>query len=86
MSRNDTFAAEWQAVRAALLQHADGLAYDAGMSGAFHDGGAAALRARIEAFDAGVAHRIPDEWRRIVAPRLDPEYATYLRLQAKFKR
>lgn len=82
---NQTFEAHWQAVRAHLLKKADDMAFDAGMSGSFNDGGAEALRQRVKAFDAGVARMIPDEWERMVAPLMDPEYATFQRLKAKFE-
>lgn len=57
-----------------------------GMQGRADDGGANALEACVRAFDNGVAKRIPEEWRRIAAPRMDPEFQEYLRLQAKFGR
>lgn len=81
-----TFEERWTEVKAHLMQHAARLEHDAGMGGCMHDGGAGALRNRINAFEAGLARTIPDEWERIVAPLMDPEYATYQRLRAKFER
>lgn len=85
-SAEDRFMTRWAEVRLHLLTHANKLEHDAGMDGCMHDGGAHALRSRIEAFECGMAHRIPAEWERFVAPLMDPEYADYQRLKAKFER
>lgn len=74
----------WNRVKHELIQHADNLAYGAGMNGSYSDGGCAALKAKIATFEAGLAQQIPEEWLRIVAPRLDPEYKEFERLKAKF--
>lgn len=81
-----TFDQRWQIIRAHLRKHADRLEHDAGMDGCMHDGGASVLRDRITVFEAGLARVIPDEWERIVAPLMDPEFAEYQRLRAKFER
>lgn len=80
------FATRWSAIKSALVRKADEMEYNAGMSGSMSDGGANVLRANIAMFEAGMAHRIPAEWDRIAAPLLDPEYADYQRLKAKFER
>jgi hypothetical protein len=75
-----TTAERWATIKGHLLKHADDLAYGAGMN----DGGAEALRQKI--FDMGLSGVVPPEWERIVAPIMDPEYATYTRLKAKFEK
>ena len=85
MQQTQSFEQRWSKVRAALMKHADELAYSAGMDGAHHDGGASALRQQVRTFEAGMARSIPAEWERIVAPLLDPEWADYQRLRAKFE-
>lgn len=80
-----TFEERWSRIRAALMKHADDLAYDAGMAGKMSDNGAEALRRNVKMFDAGLARNIPAEWERITAPLLDPEWADYQRLRSKFE-
>lgn len=79
-------AARWAKVRHHLMQHADRLEHDACRSGAMNDGGAYILRDKVKVFEAGLQGQIPADWERIVAPLLDPEYAEYQRLKAKFER
>lgn len=81
-----TTSERWAKVRHHLMQYADRLAHDAGMSGAYNDGGASVLRDKVKAFEAGLQGQIPAEWERIVAPMMDPEFAEYQRLRAKFER
>lgn len=101
---NLTTSERWAKVRHHLMQYADKLEHDAGMSGAYNDGGAHVLRDKVKAFEAGLQGRIPVEWeclafaqefRRplelpleglLVAPMMDPEFAEYERLKAKFER
>ncbi len=81
-----SFQSRWNSIKVYLLKHADDLEYNAGMGGHHHDGGAQAIRDRIKVFEMGLAQTIPSEWERIVAPLMDPEWADYQRLRAKFER
>jgi len=84
MTEEEKFQYEWCSMRPILMQHAVKLREDAGYAGKPDDGGARAFAHGIDLFEAGVARYIPQEWRDIAGPVMDPEYATYLRLQAKF--
>jgi mannose/cellobiose epimerase-like protein (N-acyl-D-glucosamine 2-epimerase family) len=63
----------------------------AGANGCFGDGGAAATLREVEAFEAGMSNRWPnDEWCRTAAAiaqrESDPEYAKYLELKKRFEK
>jgi hypothetical protein len=60
---------------------------NAAYGGEHGDGGGGALIAQADAFEAGLRGGIPNSWDHYLAAvrrEEDPEYATYLKLQAKF--
>ena len=73
--------------RAEYLSDADKAEDDAGHGGYHHDGGAARMRERIQAFYDGYNRTIPkflEPYYTMAIQTQDPEWETYQRLRKKF--
>ena len=56
---------------------------NAGYAGAWDDGGASRIEDQVKFYRYGQRNSIPEEW-AVHAHKLDPEWAEYERLRAKF--
>lgn len=62
--------------------------HGAAVNGQMGDGGGSALIREADAFEAGLDQRLPESWSEYAAKHareIDPEYADYLRMKAKFE-
>lgn len=78
---------ELRNVAAVVRRKGGELRHSAGMNGRMDDGGGGALIAQVDAFEAGLAKRLPSGWERYAEQakaEADPEYAEFRRLRAKF--
>jgi hypothetical protein len=62
---------------------------DAGFGGHMHDGGGGNMESEARYYEYGASGICPPEWQHIkeqVEREKDPEYATFLKLKAKFEK
>ena len=77
-----------EAVIKRILDAAEKKRLDAGMDGAWHDGGASEMERRVEIFRCGMKGIIPQIWieyAKDVRNEDDPKWEEYLRLKRKFE-
>lgn len=68
-----------------VLKQAAKVRDDAGYSGRMDDGGARVMEEQVRYYLYGLDGVVPVEWEREHGQKLDPEFAEYQRLHAKFK-
>ncbi len=71
-----------------ILSAAEKKRLDAGMGGAYHDGGASEMERQVEIFRCGMEGVIPQMWigyAKEVKNAADPEWEEFQRLRNKFQ-
>lgn len=66
-----------------IIQEANALEHNAGLSGSMGDDGASRLREQVKFYRYGIEGTLPSEWEKFQL-EFDPEYQEWLRLNQKF--
>ncbi len=72
----------------AMYKKAETMKHNAGMNGAWNDGGASALVEQIEAFKCGMTGQVPNGWLEVANQMKnedDPDWEQYQKLKTKFE-